>query len=179
MLFLIGLPACGKSTLMRALAAAVPGLRTIDLDDAIESLAGTTIPEIFATEGESAFRHRETATLLSLANDGYDIIACGGGTPCQAGNMEFMLSKGKVIFLHADTSVIVHRLLDAPNKRPMAEPFQGNPEAMTQFVEDLKARRLPHYTRASHTFDTTKLDTPEQINATVENFIKQFIAINP
>lgn len=175
MLFLIGLPACGKSTLMHALAAAVPGLRALDLDDAIVARAGKSIPDIFDTDGEDAFRRIEADELRRSAGCGYDIIACGGGTPCRPGNMEYMQSMGTVVHLVADPDRIVNRLLDAPGKRPMAEPHQGNPAAMRRFIDELAARRAPHYGRATATFDTTHLDTPAEVATTTATFITTYL----
>ena len=54
-IFLIGYMGCGKSTLGKALARRCE-LDFIDLDDYIEARAGKKIREIFAEEGEEAFR---------------------------------------------------------------------------------------------------------------------------
>ena len=54
-IYLIGMMGAGKSAVGRPLAAAL-GYRFLDADDALEQVAGRTIPEIFATDGEAGFR---------------------------------------------------------------------------------------------------------------------------
>jgi shikimate kinase len=56
--FLYGPSGSGKSTVGRILAENLD-LPFIDLDLEIEAQSGMTIPEIFAAEGESAFREWE------------------------------------------------------------------------------------------------------------------------
>ncbi|RZK52540.1 MAG: hypothetical protein EOO59_13565, partial [Hymenobacter sp.] len=65
-LYLIGLPASGKTTLGRQLAAHY-GRGFLDLDQRIVADAGQSIPEIFASEGEEGFRRREAAALAAVA----------------------------------------------------------------------------------------------------------------
>ncbi|MDE6074645.1 MAG: shikimate kinase, partial [Muribaculaceae bacterium] len=84
--FLIGFMGSGKTTLCNALTART-GLRSVDLDDFIENEAGMSIKEFFARYGEAEFRRLESESLARAAASGYDIIACGGGTPCFNNNM--------------------------------------------------------------------------------------------
>ena len=56
----------GKTT-VGPLVAAKLGWRFVDVDDVIEAEAGATIAEIFARHGEAAFREREHATIVRLA----------------------------------------------------------------------------------------------------------------
>ena len=59
---LIGMMGCGKSTVGR-LAAEKLGMAFVDTDERIEGDTGRAIPEIFAQEGEAAFRDRESSLL--------------------------------------------------------------------------------------------------------------------
>ena len=61
-IYLVGMMGAGKSAVGRPLAEAL-GYRFLDADTAVESVAGRTIPEIFANDGEAAFRELETAVL--------------------------------------------------------------------------------------------------------------------
>ena len=61
-LFIVGMPACGKSTFGRALARALRR-RYIDLDTYIENRFHTSVRELFATDGEARFRRLEAAML--------------------------------------------------------------------------------------------------------------------
>ena len=58
-IYLVGFMGCGKSTVGRALADEL-GWSFFDLDHDIESSAGSTIGEIFDTQGEEMFRALET-----------------------------------------------------------------------------------------------------------------------
>lgn len=174
-IFLIGFMAGGKTTLGRAIAAAIPGVDFIDLDDAVEADAGYSIAEIFARDGEDAFRQRESAVLRRIAEPN-TIVACGGGTPCRTENMDFMLAKGLVIFLDASIDVIIRRLREAGHgRRPLIDALLDNPEALKAHITEMMDCRKSHYLRANHSFNADKLDTPEQLAESVENFKSLFI----
>src|SRR5580704_15147258 len=72
--------AAGKTTAALALGAD-RGLRVTDVDQLIEARAAVTIAEIFARDGESAFRALEedvVCELLAGASSG-DVVALSGG----------------------------------------------------------------------------------------------------
>ena len=62
-----GAPASGKSTLGKALAERL-GLGFVDLDERIVAEAGMSIPEIFKTRGEAAFRDIESKALKEVVS---------------------------------------------------------------------------------------------------------------
>lgn len=184
-IYLIGLPACGKTTLGRALPAAarrlgVEGLRFEDLDEAVEAAEGRSIAEIFRSEGEEAFRRAESALLRGISeapdSGGILVLACGGGTPCSGDNLEYMLSRGLVVELRATREATLRRLLEAPpEQRPLVGKVHGDPGALSDEVEALAARRRLWYSRAHASFDSTLLETEEQVRETSEAFVRQFI----
>ena len=51
----------------------------MDLDAEIERRTGHNIPDIFAQEGEDAFRRYEADVLAEVAKGNSQVIACGGG----------------------------------------------------------------------------------------------------
>ena len=63
---LIGMPGCGKSAVGRCLSQLLK-MPLVDTDQMVEETAGHTIPELFAQEGEGAFRDRETAAARTVA----------------------------------------------------------------------------------------------------------------
>lgn len=71
----IGQRAAGKSTLLRALAAA-SDRAAFDLDACIESQHGMGVAELFA-QGEPAFRAAERNAFARL--EAPSLVACGGG----------------------------------------------------------------------------------------------------
>ena len=75
---LIGMPGSGKTTIGRGLAKAL-GKQFVDLDEVIEQKAGCTIPDIFARDGEVAFRAIEAQTAAEVGRGSGQVIACGGG----------------------------------------------------------------------------------------------------
>lgn len=74
---LVGAPGAGKSTVGRLLADEL-GVAFVDVDSVIEERAGRSIPDIFATDGEPAFRALEETTTLEQL-DRPAVIALGGG----------------------------------------------------------------------------------------------------
>ena len=80
-LVLVGLPGAGKTTVARLLATAL-GLQVTDTDAEIRRRARMTVPEIFAKEGEEAFRVRETRALRAVLDSpapAQGVVALGGG----------------------------------------------------------------------------------------------------
>ena len=75
---IIGMPGCGKSTVGAALAKRLDK-KFVDLDAEIERRTGHNIPDIFAQEGEAAFRRYEADVLAEVAKGNSQVIACGGG----------------------------------------------------------------------------------------------------
>ncbi len=94
---LIGMPGCGKSAVGRILAQLL-GLPLVDTDELVEQAAGATIPEIFAAEGEVAFRDRETAAARQAAALEGAVIATGGGMVLRPENMEALGASGVIFF---------------------------------------------------------------------------------
>ena len=82
---LIGFMGSGKTSVGKELAKLLPDMELIDLDSYIEAMSGRTIPEIFETEGEAAFREMEKTALEDifltgeLTGSSY-ILSLGGGT---------------------------------------------------------------------------------------------------
>ncbi len=120
---LVGLPGSGKSAVGRRLAHR-HGASFVDLDDAIEKTAGRTIPEIFAADGEAAFRALERAAVADVgpadpAPKIRRIIATGGGAVVDPRN-RWALYRGRLpIWLDGRPEVLAQRLRRSPNIRPL------------------------------------------------------------
>lgn len=119
-IFLIGFMGVGKSHWGTRLGTQL-GHGFIDLDERIiEGAGGRSIQEIFAQEGEEAFRSMEADTLRSIiGNTNRFVMACGGGTPCFLKNLEVMKAAGLVIWLRADAAELLPRLLQGKASRPL------------------------------------------------------------
>lgn len=171
-IFLIGYMAVGKTTLGRALADRL-GLRFIDLDDTVEQHAGMTVGEIFATGGQDEFRVIERDALREVAVGGDSIVACGGGTPCYYDNMALMNGAGTTVWLYASDDRLVSRLVDGRASRPIIAGLSES--EIVALARRQMASREPYYSCSAYRFDSSFLETPEEIEATCRKFIKQII----
>lgn len=170
--FIIGYMASGKTTFGRALAHAL-GWEFIDLDFYIEQRFRKSVREIFADEGEEGFRAKERAMLKEVGEFENIIISCGGGTPCFFDNMDYMLGRGKTVFLDTDPDCIVARLVANNSRRPLMAG-KSEEEIRADVAKGLKERNK-HYSRAEIVFPGNLLEDRHQISSSVEEFIKRFI----
>lgn len=162
---------CGKSTLGRALAQRCD-IDFVDLDDYIETKAGMKIRDIFARCGETEFRRMEREALTETAGRDNTIVACGGGTPCQPGNMELMNSQGTTVLLTASHERLLERLRHGRAKRPLIASL--NDDELERFVDTQLAARMPFYSKAACTFDSSTLENENEIEQKCAAFIGLF-----
>lgn len=97
-LVLIGMPACGKSTIGKALAQ-ILGKEFIDSDEEIVKATGISIPQIFETQGEVGFRKIESEIIAELSKKQSLVIATGGGAVLNKRNVELLKENGTLIFI--------------------------------------------------------------------------------
>ncbi|MDO3376764.1 shikimate kinase [Geoalkalibacter halelectricus] len=153
-IFLTGFMAAGKTTVGRVLAEHL-GWTFIDLDRAIEERLGTSIPEIFARQGEEAFRRQETLSLGLLAQDQPAVVATGGGIVGRDENRLLMQRLGRVVFLDLPWEELLPRL-QAQGGRPLATGVQG-----WDSVQRLYDARRPFYLQADLRIDCRGLSPLE------------------
>ena len=111
---LIGMPGCGKTAVGRELSALLH-MVLVDTDQMVEQADGRPIPDIFAQEGERAFRDRESAAAKRVASMSGVIIATGGGMILREENMH-ALGKNGIIFFRdrALSDILGEDLTDRP-----------------------------------------------------------------
>ena len=126
---LIGMPGCGKSTI-GALLAEKLGRKLVDADEAIIRLAGKSIPEIFAEDGEEVFREWETKALSELGQQSGLILATGGGCVTKARNYPLLHQNGSIFWLQRALDVL---------------PTDGRPLSQANKLTDMYAIRKPMY----------------------------------
>lgn len=126
---LIGMPGCGKSSIGQALAE-MTGRTFIDVDEQIVELAGKPIPEIFAQEGETAFRAIETQALAAAAKESRAVIATGGGVVTQERNRDLLRRNCTVVLIERELSEL---------------PIAGRPLSQGRGVEEIYRERKPLY----------------------------------
>lgn len=164
-IFLIGYMGAGKTTLGKAFARDM-GLTFVDLDWYIEERFHKTIRQLFTEMGENGFRELEKRMLHEVADFEDVVISTGGGTPCFFDNMEYMNSKGDVVFLDVDVEVLFRRLKVAKQQRPLLA--QKNDEELIEFIVDALQKRLPMYSKARYVFNGERLEDRHQIKESVE-----------
>lgn len=143
-LILVGMPGSGKSTLGR-LAAEKLGRRFVDIDGEIVSRFGP-IPEIFARQGEAAFRDMEAEVIRKTAKESGLVIAAGGGAVLREENRLFLRQNAVVAW--------VQRPLE--HLSTAGRPLSTGPEALRRMEE----ARTPLYEAAAD-FTVLNDGTPE------------------
>ena len=160
-LVLIGYRATGKTTLARHLAERLRW-DWIDADVEIERRAGKSIAEIFAEEGEPAFRDLEAQVIADLCNRPRLVIAAGGGAPLREESRRIMRESGKVFWLTARPETILARMRgDATTAG--RRPSLTNLPPLDEIVQ-LLARREPVYRETAHLSVDTEGKRPEQLS---------------
>jgi shikimate kinase len=166
---LIGFMGSGKSSVARSLARR-RGVRFVDVDKRIEERAGTTIAEVFASQGEDAFRALETAALQDALRDG-GVIATGGGIIKRPENCELLHeashSGALVVYLRARPETLAARIRRQPGVRPLIDA-RGvlDTEATRLRVEELLSQRSAAYEScASVIIDTDNLSLKQVVDA--------------
>jgi shikimate kinase / 3-dehydroquinate synthase len=159
---LIGFMGTGKTAVGREVARQL-GWPFIDTDVLIEERAGRPIAQIFAEDGEEAFRRLEAATVEAASEGEGVVIATGGGVVLRKENMDRLRRNGLIIALRADPAAIRARVGSGVD-RPL---LGSDPEAA---IRRLLAEREAFYGDADLTVDTTALSL-EEIVARVLTFV--------
>lgn len=161
-MYLTGFMGAGKTTVGRALAEqlCVP---MIDTDRYIEEKIGKPIKQIFAEEGEAAFRRYEREFLRTLPPDKL-IVTTGGGMVIQPENREWMKQTGTVIYLHCEFAEIMRRLAN-DDTRPLLSMHRED-------FQRLWEERLPYYSEAHIVIETTGKSVDEIVQEIIGSIKK-------
>jgi shikimate kinase len=142
----------GKSTVGPALARRL-GHRFADTDAEIERVAGCSIADLFAAEGEDVFRTRERAAIDALAGERV-VVALGGGAIAQPGASAHLAGTGTVVYLRARPETLLARLGDCSGRPLLAGVPPGD---RLERVKALLAERADAYESAALVIDTDAL----------------------
>ena len=150
-IMLIGMPGSGKSTVGAALAASL-NRKLVDVDERIVELAGCSIPEIFARDGEEGFRRIEHQALCQVSQESGLVIATGGGVVTRQENFDPMRQNSLIVWLLRDLSLL---------------PRDGRPLSQKNSLTEMFRVREPMYRAAA--------DCIADNNGSVEDTVKQIL----
>jgi shikimate kinase len=150
---LVGFMGTGKTAAGQELAKKL-GWEFVEVDTLIERMAGEPIPDIFAIDGEIAFREWEIEVIKQVANGKHQVIACGGGAVLNTINIDRLKETSVIVLLTASPAMILKRIAPVLKTRPM---LTDAVDPTVRIKELLKYRR-PYYERSGEiVVNTSKL----------------------
>jgi shikimate kinase len=160
-IILIGYRGSGKTTVGRKLGRRL-GRPFVDADDRIIEKVGKTIREIFAQQGESAFRDIEATVVAELADLENHVIGLGGGALGRAENARAIADKNhQIVYLHCEPAELLRRIqadVATSDNRPNLTALGGG---MEEIQKMLGVREPIYKSNMTVQLDVTHL-TPDQ-----------------
>ena len=175
-IILVGFMASGKTRVGRILSERT-GMSLVDADLVIVERAGKSIEQIFADEGEVAFRVLEREVIAELCQCTGQIISAGGGAFVDPDNRRVMLAGDSVFCLQARPETILQRLKADNESGQAVRPLLAGPDPLGR-IRELLAERAEAYGQAHHWIDTDEL-TPEEVGEQILNLISTRPQPNP
>lgn len=131
---LIGMPGCGKSSIGKRLARLL-GKQHVDTDKLVAERAQKSIEDVFAEDGEPAFRELESAVIAEVSGRGGCVISTGGGSVLRGENVDRLKQNGKLVWIDRAVSA-----LEISDRHLLTDP---------ESVKRLYAQRRPIYQSAA------------------------------
>ncbi|MFA5770107.1 MAG: shikimate kinase [Patescibacteria group bacterium] len=174
-IILIGMKACGKSTVGKLLAINL-NIGFIELDQEIEKAHSVnkkevlSFKEIFKKYGAVYFRKLESKTLKNIFQEKKSIkfvLSCGGGTPLNSDNQLLLHKLGKIFFLNTNGGILLPRIIK--NGVPAFFPYPNNPK---KSLDELLEKRRPIYEKIADKTISFVEERPEEIVKKIINLLK-------
>ncbi len=161
-LILIGYRATGKTTVAQHFAAK-QGWPVVDSDAEVASRTGKTITDIFAQDGEEAFRALESQVLrdLLLSRKTPLVLSTGGGAVLCDKNRALFRQSGHVVWLTASPETILGRIQADSQTKSLRPGLTALPLA-EEIVSLLKARH-DCYEKVANQIIDTETESPQSI----------------
>lgn len=156
-IFLTGFMGTGKSSVGRLLAKRL-GRRFIDLDETVVAAAGMPITEIFARDGEAAFRALEGQALQEVSRQQAIVVATGGGVVIDPNNRALMRGSGFIVNLTASVEAISDRLAEDDTR-----PLLRQDNSLTR-IRSMLVQRESSYADANLRVDTSGRSMDDIVN---------------
>jgi shikimate kinase len=168
-IILVGFMGTGKSSIGKRVAKQL-GFQFLDTDQLVTDRAGLAVSEIFAQQGEAAFRDLETSVLISRGHLNRCVIATGGGLVIREENRALLREMGFVVGLTATEEVIFERV-SRNDKRPLLQT--EDPRATLRRL--LEAREPFYRDAAQFTLDTSVIPHAEAAEAIIGEARRAFL----
>lgn len=162
-LALIGFMGTGKSSVGQMVAASLH-FTFLDTDHDIEVRARKSIGEIFAKDGEPAFREWERRIVQELTQRKKTVISTGGGLPAEAANLASLKSHAFVVCLWASPEKILERVRYQTHR-----PLLNDPDPLVK-IRSLLAVREPFYRQADVLLNTEMRSVREVAQQAIHQF---------
>jgi shikimate kinase len=156
----------GKSSIGPRLAKMLK-LPFYDIDAEIVAAQGKPIGQIFAQDGEAAFRKIEAATIADRIASGVSVIATGGGALTTPETADRIADKTLSVWLYTDVTIMLRRT------RNSDRPLLANPNP-AETLRTLMAAREPLYARAQLHLSTSR-GTPASLTRQLVEMIDAHI----
>lgn len=168
-LILAGFSFTGKSVVAKGVTRKM-GWSLVDTDHQIAAIAGKSIPDIFAEDGEGRFRELERQVLKKACNRKKSVIAIGGGAIVDPGNRELFARSGVVVCLEAKPKTIYERLIASKqNEDTVARPLLAGSDTLARITQ-LKASRQAYYATADWAVYTDDLTPNKVVDEVIRGF---------
>ena len=162
-LALIGFMGTGKSSVGRV-AADTLHFTFLDTDHVIEARAGKAVSDIFAQDGEPAFRQWERRIVEELTRRTKTVIATGGGLPADEANLASLKMHALVVCLWASPETIWERVRNHEHR-----PLLNEPDPLGR-IRQLLAEREAFYRQADVLVNTGMRSVREVAQHVVHQF---------
>lgn len=157
---LIGYRGCGKTVVAREIASLIGG-QAVDTDELVLDLAGKSITDIFADEGESVFRRYESQVIADVVEHPPRVLSVGGGAVLDGRNVRRLRSACFVVWLVASAETLWQRISNDPlsaSQRPLLTDSGGLDE-----VRSVLGQREESYRNAAQASIDTTDRTPKEV----------------
>jgi shikimate kinase len=135
---LVGAPASGKTTVGTAVAQAL-GVVFRDTDADVEAVAGSSVADLFVSQGEPYFRALEQAAVARALVEHDGVLALGGGAVTSPASRQLLVAYGRaggtVVWLDVDLGSAAKRV-GLSRDRPI---LGVNPRAMLRHMLETRA----------------------------------------